>query len=70
MILQHACVSKLFGYQFSVEFKPRWQNAAADALSCHDEEPALVHALSVTNFDLFDQFHKEVATMPEIVAKR
>jgi hypothetical protein len=26
--------------------------------------------LSVTNFDLFDQFHKEVATMPEIVAKR
>lgn len=32
-IPQHAWVSKLFGYQFTVEFKPGLQNAAADALT-------------------------------------
>jgi hypothetical protein len=32
-ISQHAWVSKLFGYQFSVEFKPERQNVAADAVS-------------------------------------
>jgi hypothetical protein len=32
-IPQHAWVSKLFGYQFSVEFKPERQNVAADAVS-------------------------------------
>jgi hypothetical protein len=69
-IPQHAWVSKLFGYQFSVEFKPGQQNTAADALSRHDEEPAMVHALSIPNFDLFDQFRHETATVSEIVAKR
>lgn len=33
-IPQHIWVSKLFGYDFLVEFRPRCQNAAADALSC------------------------------------
>jgi hypothetical protein len=32
-IPQHAWVSKLFGYEFSVEFKPERQNVAADAVS-------------------------------------
>jgi len=32
-IPQHTWVSKLFGYDFSMEFKPGRQNAAADALS-------------------------------------
>lgn len=38
-IPQHTWVSKLFGYDFSVEFKPGRQNAAADALSRRDEPP-------------------------------
>jgi hypothetical protein len=37
-IPQHAWVSKLFRYQFTVEFKPSKQNSAADALSRRDEE--------------------------------
>jgi hypothetical protein len=32
-IPQHHWVNKLFGYQFDVEFKPGWLNAAANALS-------------------------------------
>jgi hypothetical protein len=35
-IPQHNWVSKLFGNQFTIEFKPDKQNATADALSCLD----------------------------------
>jgi hypothetical protein len=52
-IPQHAWVSKLFGYQFTV-FKPGHQNAAADALSRRDEEQVSVHALSLPTFDIVD----------------
>jgi len=37
-IPQHTWVSKLFGYDFSVEYKPGKQNVVADALSRRDEE--------------------------------
>jgi hypothetical protein len=63
-IPQHAWVSKLFGYQFIVEFKPGRQNAAADALSHHDEEAGMVYALSIPSFDLFGQFRREVESLP------
>jgi hypothetical protein len=39
-------------------------------LSCCDEELAMVHALFVPNFDLFDQFRHEAATVLEIITKR
>jgi hypothetical protein len=68
-IPQHVWVSKLFGYQFTVEFKPRRQNTVADALSRHDEEGPTVRALSIPTFDLFDQFRVEAETLPEVVAK-
>jgi hypothetical protein len=69
-IPQHAWVSKLFGYQFTVEFKPGKQNTAADALSCCDEEGSAVFALSLPNFDFFDQFRLEAAALPKVIAKR
>jgi hypothetical protein len=69
-ILQHAWVSKLFGYQFTVEFKLGRQNTMADALSRHDEEGPAVHSLSIPTFDLFDQFHMEAETLPEVINKR
>jgi hypothetical protein len=62
-------VSKLFGYQFSVKFKLGRQNSAADALSHRHKDNAVVHAMSVPNFALLDDFHMEVASLPEIVAK-
>jgi hypothetical protein len=68
-ILQHAWVSKLFGYRFTVEFKPGHLNVAADALSRHDEEPPSVKVVSLPEFEFFDQFWQESATLPEIIAK-
>jgi hypothetical protein len=69
-IPQHAWVSKLFGYQFKVEFKPGRQNTATDALSRRDEEGPLVHSLSIPTFDLFDQFRMEAENLPEVATKR
>jgi hypothetical protein len=69
-IPQHAWVSKLFGYQFTIEFKPGKQNTAADALSRRDEEGSTIFALSLPNFDFFDQFRLEAAALPEVIAKR
>jgi hypothetical protein len=69
-IPQHAWVSKLFGYQFTVEFKPGRQNTAADALSRRDEEGPLVHSLFIPTFDLFDQFRMEAENLPEVATKR
>jgi hypothetical protein len=70
IIPQHAWVSKLFGYQFSVEFKPGCQNVAADALSRRQEDDTTVHALSIPDFALIDEFRVEAATLPEVIAKR
>jgi hypothetical protein len=61
-------VSKLFGYQFTVEFMPGKQNTTVDALSHHDEGPTVL-ALSLPKFHFFDQFRLEATTLPEVVAK-
>jgi hypothetical protein len=53
-IPQHSWVSKLFGYQFSMEFKPGYQNGAVNALSRHQEEEGSVHTLSLLEFDLIE----------------
>jgi hypothetical protein len=63
-------VSKLFRYQFTVEFKSGKQNTTTDALSRCDEEGPATFALSLPNFDFFDQFCIEAATLPEVIAKR
>jgi hypothetical protein len=59
-IPQHSWVSKLFGFQFTVEFNPGRQNATADTLSRRGEDPAMVHAL----------FRHDVESLPDIVAKK
>jgi hypothetical protein len=69
MIPQHSWVSKMFGYQFSVDFKQGHQNVAADALSQWDKEALEVNALSVPNFELFDQFRREAASLQEVIAQ-
>ena len=71
-IPQHTWVSKLFGYDFKVEYKPGRQNAAADALSRRDEDTAALTtcALSRPDFDLFHEFRAEAETLPDIIAKR
>jgi hypothetical protein len=69
-IPQHAWVSKLFWFQFFVEFKPGRLNAAANVLSRRNEEHPSVHALSSPDFEFYEQFHREAASLPEIAAAR
>ena len=64
-IPQHTWVSKLFGYDFSVEYRPGKQNVVADALSHRDAEAFAVHALSGPTFDLFDELRAELVDLPE-----
>ena len=60
-IPQRTWVSKLFGYDFAVEYRPGKQNVAADALSRRDEESLAVHAISVPQFSIFDDLRAELA---------
>ena len=53
MLPQHQWVSKLFGYDFAVEFQPGHLNIAVDALSHRDETDNRLNALSGPGFDLF-----------------
>jgi hypothetical protein len=57
---QHQWVSKLFGFDFSVEYKPSIANVIADALSRRDtESSAPLMALSAPSFCLFDDLSQE-----------
>jgi hypothetical protein len=49
---QHQWLSKLFGFDFTVEYRPGRLNSAADALSRRDEVTATLYALSGPSFDL------------------
>jgi hypothetical protein len=63
-IPQHTWVSKLFGYDISVEYRPGKQNTAADSLSRRDEDPLAVHALDLPTFTLYDELKAEIAAHP------
>jgi hypothetical protein len=53
-IPQYSWVSKVFGYDFMVEYRPGKLNGAADTLSRHEELDATVQSLSAPSFELFD----------------
>ncbi|WVZ94190.1 hypothetical protein U9M48_040114 [Paspalum notatum var. saurae] len=68
-IPQHTLVSKLFGYDFTVEYRPGKQNVVADTLSCRDEESSLaVHALTRPPFDIFSApISKQMTFVPKLL---
>lgn len=72
MIPQHTWVSKLFGYDFRAEYNLGRLNATADPLSCHDEDMIQLATctLSQPDLDLFNDFRAEVASLPDLLAKR
>jgi len=65
-------VSKLFGYDFTVEFKPGKQNAVADALSRRDEdkEDISMRAISMPELELFADLRRELSTLRDAIDKR
>jgi hypothetical protein len=64
---QHQWVSKLFGFNFSVEYKPGTANVVADALSRHDTELTVsLMALSVPSFRFFDDLRQEFDASQEL----
>jgi hypothetical protein len=67
MIPQHTWVSKLFGYDFIVEFNPGRMNTVVDALSRCNADQASIHLLSTPTFQLFDDFRKEAVGHPDVI---
>lgn len=86
MIPQHQWVSKLFGFEFRVEYRPGRLNIVADALSCRDGDSCVegagcagavlvptsmeLTAISSPSFRLFDELRQEIAASPELGALR
>lgn len=67
-IPQHHWISKLFGYDFRVEYRPGKLNVVADALSRRDTELTAVHAISFPTFTVFDDLKKEILASPGLTA--
>jgi hypothetical protein len=74
---QHQWVSKLFGFDFDVEYRPRRLNTVADALSRRDAEDApaalctaAAAVLSGPSFIFLDEIHRAVATAPVLLHER
>jgi hypothetical protein len=61
---QHQWLSKLFGFDFTVEYRPGRLNSAADVLSRRDEETTTLCALSGPSFDLYVDIRRATAADP------
>lgn len=57
---QHQWVSKLFGYDFDVEYRLGLLNTIADALSLHGDDDTTLIVITGPTFCLFDDIHHEL----------
>ncbi|WVZ53447.1 hypothetical protein U9M48_004387 [Paspalum notatum var. saurae] len=69
-ILQHHWVSKLLGFDFSVEYRPGRSNVVADALSRRDADDTALFAITGPAFDMFEDLRRATATHPALVVLR
>jgi hypothetical protein len=56
---QHQLVSKLFGYDFSVHYRPGSLNVVADALSRRGDAEVALEVRSGPSFHLYDELRRE-----------
>lgn len=61
-IPQHQWISKLFGYDFKVEYRPGKLNTVADALSRKDSNQEDIHVLSAPSFSFYDDLQQELSS--------
>jgi hypothetical protein len=59
---------KLFGYDFTVEYRARKLNTVVDALSRRDSEEALLHSISTPTFQLYSDLKNEISSSLELSA--
>jgi hypothetical protein len=69
-IPQHQWISKLFGFDFDVEYRPGRLNTVADALSRRDSEEHLLVVTSTSTFQLYDDILSAISSCPELSALR
>ncbi|XP_066396122.1 uncharacterized protein [Miscanthus floridulus] len=69
-IPQHQWISKLFGFDFRVEYRLGRLNTVADALSRHHGDDLALLALSVPSFKLFNELRQELASSDDLRAHR
>jgi hypothetical protein len=67
-IPQHHWVSKLLGFDFTVEYKSGSTNTVADALSRRDTEEGAILAILAPRFDFIGRLHHAQTTEPALVA--
>jgi hypothetical protein len=69
-IPQHQWISKLFGYDFTVEYRPGRLNTVADALSRRDTEELSIHSISTPSFQLYSDINNTISSAPDLSALR
>jgi hypothetical protein len=69
-ILHHTWMSKLFGYDFSVEYRQGKMNVVADTLSQRDEATIVSHALSSPSFVVYNTLPDELNMHPRALQLR
>lgn len=60
-------ISKLFGFDFTMEYRPGRLNTVADALSRRDVETGRITMLSGPTFKLYDDIRREVQQLPAMI---
>jgi len=65
MIPQHTWVTKLFGYDLTVEYHSGKLNTVADALSRRNSDMPAVRAVSAPTFALYDDLREEHLSDPQ-----
>ena len=67
---QHQWISKLFGFDFTVEYMPGRLNKVADALSHCDSDIGCLSVLSSPSFSPFDDIRQDNRCLPAMLQLR